>query len=209
MLHFDKSKLNVLEKIYRTKLMNSVYGFRPVNLIGTVDGNGNENLAIFSSVVHLGANPSLVAYVQRPITEQSHTYKNIVETGFFTINQVNKEIYKNAHYTSARFPKEDSEFLNCKLTSIYKENFKAPFVLESHVQIGLKFVQEVEIKLNNTKLIIGEVEHLFVVENTILEDGTIDSAKNQAISVNGLETYFESTKIEQLPYAKVNQIPKF
>jgi flavin reductase (DIM6/NTAB) family NADH-FMN oxidoreductase RutF len=209
MEHFDKTQLNELEKTYRTKLINSIYGFRPVNLIGTIDGNCNENLAIFSSVVHLGANPSLLAFVQRPITEHSHTYKNIKETGFFTINQVNKEIFKNAHFTSARFPKEESEFKACNLTPVYKENFLVPFVNESPVQVALKFVQEIDIELNNTKLIIGEIMHLFIKENSILEDGTINSELNQAVSVNGLETYFESNLIEQLPYAKVNQIPKF
>jgi flavin reductase (DIM6/NTAB) family NADH-FMN oxidoreductase RutF len=209
MKHFDKHTLENLEKTYRTKLLNSVYGFRPVNLIGTLDKNCHENLAIFSSIVHLGANPSLIGFIQRPITEFSHTYKNIIETGFFTINQVNKSIYKKAHYTSARFPKENSEFKACQLTPEYKCDFYAPFVSESLVQIGLKFVQEIDIQLNKTKLIIGEIQHLFIHESSILEDGTINNEHNKAISINGLETYFESIKIEQLPYAKMNQLPNF
>jgi flavin reductase (DIM6/NTAB) family NADH-FMN oxidoreductase RutF len=209
MIHFDQEQLNQLEKTYRTNLLNSVYGFRPVNLIATIDGACQENLAVFSSVVHLGANPSLIAFVQRPITEFSHTYKNILETGYFTINQVNKTIYKNAHYTSARFEKEVSEFEACQLTPEYKVGFSAPFVKESLVQIGLKFVQELPIELNNTKLIIGEVIHLFVNDDTIQNDGTIDSEKNQAVTVNGLESYFEAKILDQFPYAKVSQIPKF
>jgi flavin reductase (DIM6/NTAB) family NADH-FMN oxidoreductase RutF len=210
MIYFDKNALNNLEKTYRTKLLNSVYGFRPVNLIGTINSNSQENLAIFSSLVHLGANPSLMAYIQRPVTEHSsHTYKNIIESGYFTINQVNKQIYKNAHFTSARFTREESEFEFCKLTPEYKSNFIAPFVKESHVQIGLKFVQEIAIELNNTKLIIGEVEHLFINEESVLEDGTINPEENQAISVNGLDAYFESNLIEKLPYAKIEQLSKF
>ena len=53
------TKENILqfEKLYRTNLFNSLSGFKSANLIGTISKEGKTNLAIFSSVIHVGANP--------------------------------------------------------------------------------------------------------------------------------------------------------
>ena len=48
-------------------LINSLGGFKSVALIGTKSEAGNTNLAIFSSIFHLGANPPLVGLIFRPI----------------------------------------------------------------------------------------------------------------------------------------------
>jgi hypothetical protein len=42
--------------------------------------------------------------------------ENILETNFYTINHINKSSYKKAHQTSARYPKEVSEFEAVGLT---------------------------------------------------------------------------------------------
>ena len=51
---------------FRAMLMNSVTGFKPANVVGTTSAAGVPNLAIFSSVVHLGSDPPLVGLVFRP-----------------------------------------------------------------------------------------------------------------------------------------------
>ena len=206
MIHFDIKKIDSLEKSFRSNLINSIHGVKPVNLIGTKNNENLENLAIFSSVIHLGADPALIGFIQRPLTEFSHTYKNIIETGFFTVNQVNKSIFKEAHLTSARFERQISEFEICNLKSEYKIDFFAPFVKECFVQIGVKFIQEIPIELNGTKLIIGEIQHIFMQENGIDIEGNLNPKENQSVGVNGLESYFEYAELEKLPYAKANNI---
>ncbi len=151
------TEIEKLERFYRANLINSITGYKSANLIGSINNNGITNVAIFSSVVHLGANPSLIGFIQRPITEQSHTYKNIIENGYYTINHIHPNFLKNAHYTSAKFKVNISEFNTCHLTESFIENFTAPFVQESNVKIGLQFIQEIPIALNNTKLIIGKI----------------------------------------------------
>ena len=89
---YSEESLKTLNKIYRLNLINSITGYKPANLIGTKSKNGVTNLAIFSSVIHLGSNPALIGIVTRPNTVPRHTYKNIIDTKYFTINHISKEI---------------------------------------------------------------------------------------------------------------------
>ena len=55
-----------MDKISRLNLINSITGVKPSNLIGTKSKDGFSNLAIFSSVVHLGSKPPLIGFITRP-----------------------------------------------------------------------------------------------------------------------------------------------
>ncbi|HMQ50151.1 MAG TPA: flavin reductase [Saprospiraceae bacterium] len=205
MKHFTSSDFESMSRFYRANLINSVSGYKPANLIGTVDEAGHTNLAIFSSVVHLGADPALLGFIQRPITAFSHTYQNILATGYYTINHVHRSFAENAHYTSARFDRSISEFEACKLTPEWIAPFKAPFVRESQIKIGMKFLQEMPIELNNTRLIIGQIEHLIVPEEWVAADGNIALDQAEDMCISGLETWYMAQKVAQYPYAKVPQ----
>ena len=110
MHYFNSNDLDGLSKIYRLNLINSITGYKSANLIGTQSLNGITNLAIFSSVIHLGSNPALIGFVLRPTTVPRHTYSNLKATGNFTLNTVTKDYIKEAHQTSAKYPEEISEF---------------------------------------------------------------------------------------------------
>ena len=124
-MHFTKAQIDALEKHTRTHLINSLSGYKSANLIGTQDLQGNTNLSIVSSVIHLGAHPPLVGMIMRPHSVPRHTFENILQSGVYTINQVNKSIYKQAHQTSARYDKEESEFDATGLTPQYFDDFTA------------------------------------------------------------------------------------
>ena len=187
----------------RAHLINSVGGFKSVCLIGTVDLKGQTNLAIFSSIVHIGANPPLISFIMRPDSVERHTLENILETGSYTINHLNENIYKQAHQTSARYPKEISEFDATGLSTEYKSNCKAPFVKESNVQLELEFKQRIDLTINNTILIIGEIKNIYFPEDCMHEDGFLDIEKAGTITCSGLDSYHFPKSIERLPYAKV------
>lgn len=210
MKHFTGKELGELEKIKRANLINSVSGCKPANLIGTIGRNERTNLAIFSSVVHLGANPPLIGFVQRPTGEvERHTYENILETGVYTINHVHADFVERAHYTSAKFDRETSEFAACGLTEEFLVKFVAPFVAESRIKIGLRFVEEIPIKINSTILIVGEIEHLFLPEHALFEDGNVDLNAVRNVCVSGLETYHEVRQLARFPFARPNELPNF
>lgn len=206
MKHFTRSAIQELERFYRANLINSVSGYKPANLIGTVSDNGVTNVAIFSSVVHLGADPALLAFIQRPVVgEQGHTYKNILQNGYYTINHIHRDFVEKAHATSAKFDPLTSEFDACGLNAEWLDGFPAPFVLESQVKIGMRFVQEIPIALNNTVMVIGQIEHLYIAERAIQDNGQVALDQVAGVCISGLECYHDVTPLAAFPYAKVTK----
>lgn len=194
--------LKTMESGKRAQLINSVGGFKSICLIGTINNSGNTNLAIFSSIVHIGANPPLICFIMRPDSVERHTLSNILETGCYTINHLNKFIYKQAHQTAARYAKNISEFDAAGLTVAFKNNFKAPFVRESNVQLAVEFKERIDLTINNTIMIIGEITGLYFPDNCLCEDGFLDIEKAGTISCSGLDSYHTSQRLERLSYAK-------
>jgi flavin reductase (DIM6/NTAB) family NADH-FMN oxidoreductase RutF len=208
MKHFTRENISELDSRKRANLINSISGYKSANLIGTISDSGVSNLAIFSSVVHIGANPPLLGFILRPVDEvPRHTYENIKQNGVYTINHVHENFVEKAHFTSAKFERDESEFEKCKLNAEFIEGFAAPFVKESEIKIGLKFVEETPIKLNNTILIIGEIEHIILPENALLESGNVDLNAVSDVAISGLDTYHKVEKIETFPYARTSNVP--
>lgn len=202
-MYFSKQDIDKLERIKRLNIINSIAGIRPANLIGTTS-KSNSNLAIFSSVMHLGSSPALMGFILRPEGEvKRNTYENIKENGVFTINHVPHDKIENSHATSAKYPETESEYKNCDFKEQWLDGFNAPFVEESALKIGLSFVQSINIEINKTSLIIGQVEHLFVDDNKISEEGYIDLETINSIGVSGLNNYYQLKKVDTFPYARV------
>jgi flavin reductase (DIM6/NTAB) family NADH-FMN oxidoreductase RutF len=200
----DTVYLDSMKKQDRVHLINSIGGFKSVVLVGTKDTDGIENLAIFSSLVHIGANPPLVALIFRPSPPERDTLSNILSTGFYTINHINESIYKQAHQTSARFDQNVSEFEEVSLTSEYKNNFFAPFVAESNVQLGITFREKIDIQINDTAMIIGEITQLYLPDNALYDDGFVDIELLNTITCSGLDSYHKTIQLDRLSYAKPN-----
>jgi flavin reductase (DIM6/NTAB) family NADH-FMN oxidoreductase RutF len=210
MKHFTRENISQLETRKRANLINSISGYKSANLIGTISDSGVSNLAIFSSVVHIGANPPLLGFILRPIDEvPRHTYENIKQNGVYTINHVHESFVEKAHFTSAKFERGESEFEKCKLNEEFIKKFAAPFVKESNVKIGLKFAEEIPINLNKTILIIGEIQHILLIENALLDDKNVDLNTVSDICVSGLDTYHKAEKINTFPYARTSNLPEF
>jgi flavin reductase (DIM6/NTAB) family NADH-FMN oxidoreductase RutF len=201
-IHITKIQIEQIEKQKRVHLINSLCGFKSVALVGTVDMKGNENLAIFSSLFHIGANPPLIGFVFRPSPPERDSLRNILETRFYTINHINESIYKQAHQTSARYDPSISEFDVTNLKSEYKNDFIAPYVSESNIQLGIEFKEKVPISANNTIMIIGEIVQIYVPENCLHDDGFIDLEKANTITCSGLDSYHKTIQLDRLSYAK-------
>tara|TARA_B110000014_G_scaffold129077_1_gene88971 strand:+ start:1885 stop:2493 length:609 start_codon:yes stop_codon:yes gene_type:complete len=201
-MNFTIDDIKKLNRVSRLNLINSITGYKPANLIGTQSKKGDLNLAIFSSLVHLGSKPPLFGLVTRPKSVPRHTYSNIIDTNYYTINHISKNMIERAHMTSAKFNKEDSEFKKCNIEEEYIDNFIAPFVKESEVKIGMKFIEEIHIKSNSTILIVGEVVKIIVKEEYLCKDGSINFEKMNTVCISGLDTYYETKKLAKYPYAK-------
>lgn len=186
------------------KMINSLSGFKSANLLGTRSAAGISNLSMISSVVHLGANPPLMAMILRPHSEKSprHSLINLLETGFFTLNHVHEQIYVRAHQCSARFPQEVSEFDSCGLSEQYLDSFPAPFVAEAKVKIAMKFINKIDLSENGTHLIIGEIQFFEFPDAVLRKDGYIDIEAAGSLAVSSLDSYHRSHRLQRLSYAK-------
>jgi flavin reductase (DIM6/NTAB) family NADH-FMN oxidoreductase RutF len=204
-INFNSESLNSLEKNKRVHLINSLGGFKSVSLVGTSDIEGNTNLAIFSSVFHIGANPPLIGLIFRPSPPERNTHNNIIKTGFYTINHINESIYRQAHQTSARYDHGVSEFEITELKPEFKDDFFAPYVAECHIQLGIEFKEKIDISINNTTLIIGEIKQIYIPENCLSDDGFVDIEKANSITCSGLDSYHKTVQLDRLSYAKPNQ----
>ena len=204
-LNFNSESIMSLDKNKRVHFINSLGGFKSVSLIGTSDLDGNENLAIFSSIFHIGANPPLIGLIFRPSPPERNTFNNIINTGFYTINHINESIYRQAHQTSARYDQTESEFEITNLKPEYKDNFFAPYVAESNIQLGIEFKEKITIPINNTTMIIGEITQIYIPENCLSEDGFVDIEKANSITCSGLDSYHKTVQLDRLSYAKPNQ----
>lgn len=202
MIQINKSEFEKYERLYKINLINSCSGFKSANLIGTRSLEGCDNVAIFSSVIHLGSSPALLGFIMRPDTVPRNTLENIRATGSYTINHVSVNFYAAAHQTSAKYPENISEFEKTGLTPDFKNNFWAPFVKESPVQMAMKLVEEIPIKRNGTILVIGEILDIYFKEDILAKDGFLNLSKAEVVTINGLDGYCQPSLIERREYAR-------
>ena len=202
MKHISIDVIETWARFYRANFINCLSGFKSANLIGTVNKSGQPNLAVFSSVVHLGSDPALIGFINRPLAAAPHTIPNIEATGVYTINHINPSFVEKAHQTSAKYPVEVNEFEAVDLQPLFIDNIIAPFVQESLIKYSLELVEIVPIKHNNTFLVIGAITNVLIHETLIGEDGFISLEKAESMVSLGLDAYF-TTKIKaRYGYAK-------
>jgi flavin reductase (DIM6/NTAB) family NADH-FMN oxidoreductase RutF len=204
-MYFNKFDLETQDRFYRGNLINCLSGTKPAVLIGTANAEGMSNLALFSNIFHLGANPALLAFVQRPVGTNGDTFRNIEATQEYTFNFVHEAIVTAAHGTSAKVPAELSEFAEYGFTENYLADFRAPFVEECPIQIGLRLVDVMPVPLNDTKIVIGSVEHIMLPDELIQEDGNLKIDAFSMMSILGLENYYKPQFVQHQGYAKWGQ----
>lgn len=204
-MKFHRDDINNMEHRFRAHFVNALTGYKSANLIGTVNAQGNTNLAIVSSVIHLGAHPPLLAFISRPHSVSRHTLENILANQHFSINHLHQDYIVAGHQTSARYADQVSEFKACGFTEQWVEGFNAPLVQESAIKLGMRYVEHHNL-LNKTIMIIGEVELVEIPDDILREDGSLDIAAAQTVAVGGLDSYYEAKRITRLSYAKPNTL---
>lgn len=199
---YKQQEIDSWERFYRANFINSLTGFKSVNLIGTVNTQGRTNLGVFSSIVHIGSNPALVGFINRPVKAAPHTLANIRATGVYTINHINPSFIEQAHQASAKYPDDISEFDAVGLTPEFIENIAAPFVAESKVKFALSVREIIPIQLNNTFLVIGEIRCIQIDQDILLPDGFLQLDNALSVCSNGADAYYETKLLDRYEYAK-------
>jgi flavin reductase (DIM6/NTAB) family NADH-FMN oxidoreductase RutF len=208
MASYSTTTIDSWERFYRANFINSLTGFKSVNLIGTVNEQGQTNLGIFSSIVHIGSNPALIGFINRPLKAAPHTFANINATGIYTINHIHPSFLQQAHQTSAKYQDGVSEFDEVGLTPEYLENITAPFVKESVIKYALSLQQIIPITLNDTFLVIGKVVSIHIETDIVSSDGFIQLDKSNTVCSNGIDGYYKTEFINRFEYAKPSSMAK-
>ncbi|MBB1194500.1 flavin oxidoreductase [Flavobacterium sp. SOK18b] len=206
MKHISRDIISQMEKIERLNLINSCTGYKSANLLGTKSIDGKSNVAIFSSVTHLGSNPAMIGFIMRPTTVPRDTYKNIKDTGYFTVNHITADMIEAAHHTSANYELGVSEFDKTTLEEEFKEGIPTPFVKGSPVQLLCKYVNEYHIVENDTIHVIASIEHIFYKEELEHKDGWLQIDRGNVVAINGLDGYCLPKLLDRFQYAR-KEIP--
>ena len=201
--YINTKQIKQLDRLTRLNLINSISGIKNVHLIATKSKKGISNLSIINSVVHIGSNPPLLGFVNRPATSvRRDTINNLNENPFFTINNVEKSKLKNAHLTSGKYPHNISEFKECGFTEEYVNNFHAPYVKESNIKIGLELREVVDFSFTTSKLIVGELVYASFCKKYITKNKTLNLENSESVFVSGLNDYYLPKKIASYPYVR-------
>ncbi|MDX2133180.1 MAG: flavin reductase [Saprospiraceae bacterium] len=200
--HFEPDTIASWDRFYRANLLNCLSGFKSTHLIGTLSQDGYTNLGLFHNVVHIGSDPALIGYINRPREAAPHTLENIERTGVYTMNSVQADMIQRAHQTSAKYPRHVSEFEAAGVSACFRKGIPAPFVLESAIQYALRLVEVTPIRHNNTFLVIGRLIGAWVREDLIGEDGYLSLEKAETVTSLGLDGYYGVRLLERYPYAK-------
>ncbi len=206
MHHITAADIKDFERIYRLNFVNGLPGFKPANLVGTAAPDGLPNLAVYSSAIHLGSDPPLLGLVTRPTVVPRHTYQNLKSSGCYTLNHVPVALAAQAHYTSADFAPGVSEFGACGFKAVYRDDFPAPYVSESVLSIGMRLLEEHQIS-NGTVLLVGTVEHVYLPETGLRDDGTLDLVAMGTAAISGLDGYHEVLPPVRFGYARPGKPP--
>jgi flavin reductase (DIM6/NTAB) family NADH-FMN oxidoreductase RutF len=198
----NREDIESLDNRYRGLFINALSGMKTAHLIGTCDQHDRSNLAIFTSIFHIGSHPPLLGMITRPHSVARHTLENILQTEHYSINHVNESIYQQAHQTSARYHRDISEFKAVGLKEQWYEEFPAPFVEQSRIQLGMELREHHHLAINNTDMLIGEISYINIKDDIVSDDGYVAVGRAESVLVSSLDAYHSSDLLSRLSYAK-------
>jgi flavin reductase (DIM6/NTAB) family NADH-FMN oxidoreductase RutF len=200
---FSSQDIKELEPRFRANFIQSLLGAKSTFLVSTRGSNGIDNLAIFNNLIHIGANPPLYGIQFRPDEEvRRDTLRNIMDTGYYSLNSITENMVSKAHQSSAKYPAEVSEF---DVLGFEKEasSFPVSYVSKSPIKITLKYSETLQIKNSGVTILLGEIQEIIVLENPE-SDGFYDPISAGTITSVGLDAYYSLHEIGRMNYAKTN-----
>lgn len=200
--NFTLSDISSWDRFYRANFISCLSGYKPAMIVGTIKENGLPNAGIFQNIVHIGAQPPLIGFINRPRAASPHTIANIERDGLYSMNSVHSSFIEQAHKSSAKFDLETDEFEASGLKPLFRENHSVPFVAESQIQMLLSLEEIIPIQKNGTFLIVGEIHEVWLENIPVGEDGFIQLSEYNIVGSVGLDGYYTTKLEKRLPYAR-------
>ncbi len=154
----------------------------PVYIVGTYDKKGVPNAMTVSGCGICCATPPSVMI---SIGENRYTYKNIKDTGVFTVGFPRVEQVKAADYLGIISGSKGNKFDNVNLTPVKSENINAPVIEEFPMTLECKFQSET--KMGDHYMIIAEITNVLADENCLTSKGAPDIKKMNPLAFSPAE----------------------
>ena len=198
-MRFESFVANELDIKSTYHMLISGVSPRPIALVGSIDKEGNSNLAPFSFFNAFGANPPIIGFspaLSGRTGQPKDTLLNIKETKEFTISIVNSGMVEQISLSSCEFDREIDEFDKSGLTKFKSSNIKPYGVSESKFIMECKLDNIIELgnKPASGNLILGQVIRFHISKSILTEEGRIDPHLLDPIARNGGSWYTEAKK---------------
>lgn len=184
-----------LTRAENNRLVHTAVTPRPIAWVSTVDTNGNENLAPFSSYNYVGSSQPVVVFnsPNEASGRMKDTARNAIETGEFAVNVVTEPFLEKMDQTSASLPPEESEFDFADVERAACQTITPPRVAGAVVTMECTLYDSIEVY--EKLMILGDVEY-YHVDDTALSDGKIDSRNITTVGRLGGPYYTTANPIE-------------
>ncbi len=156
----------------------------PAVLVSTADRAGKQNLFTVGWTGTICSDPAMVSISVRP---QRYSYHMIEETGEFVINLTTKALTYAADYCGVKSGRDENKWESVHLTPVEGKKVKAPYILESPVNIECKVTQK--IPLGTHDMFLAQVVMVHVSEEFLDEKGKFHLERANPI-VYSHGTYF-------------------
>jgi flavin reductase (DIM6/NTAB) family NADH-FMN oxidoreductase RutF len=172
---------------------------RPIAFAGTVDKEGNPNLAPFSFFNVFSSNPPIVVFSPARsgrTGKTKNTLDNVIEVPEVVINIVNYAIAEQCNIASTEYEKGINEYIKAGLTPIASDLIKPFRVKESPVQLECKVIEVKPLGDGGGagNLIIAEVLKMHIAEEVLDEHGKIDQFKMDLVARMGYNFWCRAGK---------------
>jgi len=194
MLIYDEKDIRNADKAWRINFINSLLGFKNLNILITHAPTGAYNAAIFNSGLHIGSSPPYVGFLLRPTKIPRHTYENLLSYPYATMNAVTESLYKRAHLTHHHIPAVESELDYAGLEAEWVEGVPLPVLKESPVRALLRFSEEHLLQVNQTRLLIFSIVWV-EVRGGVQADGFIALDELRVVAGSGCDAYYRAVAI--------------
>lgn len=188
-------RANEISRDENNRLIHTAVTPRPIAWISTIDMDGNENLAPFSSYNYVGSSQPVVLFnsPNEASGRMKDTARNALETEEFAVNVVTEPFLEQMDDTSASLPPEESEFDFADINRAECQTIAAPRVAGAAVTMECTLYDSIEVY--EKLMILGDVQYYHVADEA-LSNGKIDSRNITTIGRLGGPYYTTASPIE-------------
>lgn len=176
------------------RIVKTAVSPRPIAWVSTVNEDGVENLAPFSSYNYISSSPPVLGFNSGTRDgELKDTPRNAIETEEFVVNVVTEDTIEAMDRTADELSPEESEFDHASVERTPSDVVAPPRVADAAVSMECTLYDSVSVY--DRTVILGDVVRFHVAED-VMTDGKIDMQKLTTVGRLGGPYYTTGEPIE-------------